>query len=102
VFPPRDLGRGASLAPLYILCRLLLKVTSADLDAAARKVKIALHFEVKGKEYFLNFVTAQGKWVLLTGTQRGFRVTPVVNDDSFPYTGDVDPSASVAGQRKIH
>jgi len=84
----------------------LIEPPVVDIHAALRrpvkKGRIELHFEIKGEEYFLNFVPSQGKWFLLTPTQEGFQVTSLVNDDALPPIDDVDPLAGTAARRKIN
>ena len=50
-----------------------------------------MQFEVNGKQYFLGFVTEEGRWFLFTPTPRGIRKMQVV-DDSAPFMGPVLPA----------
>jgi hypothetical protein len=46
-----------------------------------------LQFEIKGKQYFLGFVAQEGKWFVLTPTNKGVQRIPIVDDDAVPFVG---------------
>jgi hypothetical protein len=54
-----------------------------------KKRKGRMQFEVNGRQYFLNFTAAEGEWLLLTPTAKGFRRLAIVHDDAVPFSGSV-------------
>ena len=48
-----------------------------------------MQFEVNGRQYFLSFTAAEGEWLLLTPTAKGFRRLAIVQDDAVPFSGSV-------------
>jgi hypothetical protein len=48
-----------------------------------------MQFEVNERQYFLNFIPAQGKWFLFTPAPHGFRRLDIIDDDALPFTGSV-------------
>jgi hypothetical protein len=46
-----------------------------------------LQFTVKAKQYYLGFVSNEGRWFLFTPAAQDFHRIPVVDDGSMPFAG---------------
>ena len=60
-----------------------------------------MQFEVNGRQYFLNFIPAEGEWFLFTPTANGFRRLPIVQHDAMPFTGSI-LNPENGGRKSIH
>jgi hypothetical protein len=60
-----------------------------------------MQFEVNGRQYFFNFIPAEGEWFLFTPTANGFRRLAIVQDDAVPFTGSV-LNPEDGGRKSIH
>ncbi len=48
-----------------------------------------MQFEVKGQEYFLNYLDEEGRWALFRPGPRGIEQIPVSQDSAQPHFGGV-------------
>jgi hypothetical protein len=60
-----------------------------------------LQFTVKAKQYYLGFVSNEGRWFLFTPAAQDFHRIPVVDDGSMPFAGSQDIRSAGGDHRRF-
>ncbi len=52
-------------------------------------MKKRMHFDIKGRAYFLQFVSDEGRWLLFRPGPRGVKRIAIADDTALPLPGGV-------------
>jgi hypothetical protein len=74
---------GRSTAPLYAI------QSCYKLEASASEV--IMQFEVKGQNYFLEFLPEEGEWLLLRPSREGLERMAIADDSELPFGNNFVP-----------
>jgi hypothetical protein len=61
-----------------------------------------MQFEVNGRQYFFNFIPAEGQWFLFTPAAQGFRRVPIVDDEALSFVGSFVIDTEDEGRKPIN